>query len=115
MPVAEFSGGSGWGYDGVELFAPTHLYGRPDDFRGFVDKAHSLGMGVILDVVYNHLGAAAIICRNSPMTTLLIVIRRTGEPRSILTVTAPMLLEILSFPMRTTGLKNSTSTVCDSI
>ena len=56
MPVAEFSGTFGWGYDGVNLFAPTHLYGRPDDFRGFVDKAHSLGMGVILDVVYNHLG-----------------------------------------------------------
>ena len=56
MPVAEFSGSFGWGYDGVDLFAPTHLYGRPDDFRGFVDKAHSLGMGVILDVVYNHLG-----------------------------------------------------------
>ncbi len=56
MPVAEFPGKFGWGYDGVDLFAPTHLYGRPDDFRGFVDKAHSLGMGVILDVVYNHLG-----------------------------------------------------------
>ncbi len=56
MPVAEFSGSFGWGYDGVDFYAPTHLYGRPDDFRGFVDKAHSLGMGVILDVVYNHLG-----------------------------------------------------------
>ena len=56
MPVAEFPGNFGWGYDGVNLFAPTRLYGRPDDFRRFVDKAHSLGMGVILDVVYNHLG-----------------------------------------------------------
>ena len=56
MPVAEFPGNFGWGYDGVDLFAPTRLYGRPDDFRRFVDKAHSLGMGVILDVVYNHLG-----------------------------------------------------------
>jgi maltooligosyltrehalose trehalohydrolase len=56
MPLAEFPGNFGWGYDGVDLFAPTHLYGRPDDFRAFVDKAHSLGMGVILDVVYNHLG-----------------------------------------------------------
>ncbi len=56
MPVAEFSGRFGWGYDGVNLFAPTRLYGRPDDFRGFVDQAHALGIAVILDVVYNHLG-----------------------------------------------------------
>ncbi|MGH8245630.1 MAG: alpha-amylase family glycosyl hydrolase, partial [Gammaproteobacteria bacterium] len=56
MPVAEFPGRFGWGYDGVDLFAPTRLYGRPDDFRRFVDRGHALGMGVILDVVYNHLG-----------------------------------------------------------
>jgi maltooligosyltrehalose trehalohydrolase len=56
MPVAEFPGRFGWGYDGVDLFAPTRLYGRPDDFRRFVDRAHALGLAVILDVVYNHLG-----------------------------------------------------------
>jgi maltooligosyltrehalose trehalohydrolase len=56
MPVAEFPGKFGWGYDGVDLFAPTHLYGTPDDFRSFVDSAHSLGLAVILDVVYNHFG-----------------------------------------------------------
>ncbi len=56
MPVAEFPGRFGWGYDGVDLFAPTRLYGTPDDFRAFVDRAHALGLGVILDVVYNHLG-----------------------------------------------------------
>lgn len=56
MPVAEFDGAFGWGYDGVNLFAPTRNYGSPDQFREFVDRAHSLGMGVILDVVYNHLG-----------------------------------------------------------
>jgi maltooligosyltrehalose trehalohydrolase len=56
MPVAEFPGQFGWGYDGVDLFAPTHLYGRPDDFRAFVDRAHALRFGVILDVVYNHVG-----------------------------------------------------------
>jgi maltooligosyltrehalose trehalohydrolase len=56
MPVAEFPGRFGWGYDGVDLFAPTHLYGRPDDLRHFVDEAHRQGLGVILDVVYNHLG-----------------------------------------------------------
>ncbi len=56
MPVAEFPGRFGWGYDGVDIFAPTRLYGQPDDFRRFVDRAHAVGLGVILDVVYNHLG-----------------------------------------------------------
>jgi len=56
MPVAEFPGRFGWGYDGVDLWAPTRLYGTPDDFRRFVDAAHDLGLAVILDVVYNHLG-----------------------------------------------------------
>src|SRR5262245_39644190 len=56
MPVADFPGRFGWGYDGVCLYAPTRLYGSPDEFKAFVDHAHSLGLGVILDVVYNHLG-----------------------------------------------------------
>jgi maltooligosyltrehalose trehalohydrolase len=56
MPVAEFPGRFGWGYDGVNLFAPTRLYGEPDDLRRFVDEAHACGVAVILDVVYNHLG-----------------------------------------------------------
>jgi len=56
MPIAEFAGRFGWGYDGVNLFAPTHLYGTPDDLRALVDAAHRLGLGVILDVVYNHFG-----------------------------------------------------------
>src|SRR5256886_9333280 len=56
MPIADFPGKFGWGYDGVDLFAPTRLYGRPDDLRAFVNHAHSLGLGVILDVVYNHFG-----------------------------------------------------------
>jgi maltooligosyltrehalose trehalohydrolase len=56
MPIAEFPGRFGWGYDGVNLFAPMHAYGTPDDVRRFVDRAHGVGLGVILDVVYNHLG-----------------------------------------------------------
>jgi maltooligosyltrehalose trehalohydrolase len=56
MALAEFPGAFGWGYDGVDLFAPSHLYGTPDDLRRLVDRAHSLGMGVIADVVYNHFG-----------------------------------------------------------
>jgi maltooligosyltrehalose trehalohydrolase len=56
MPVADFPGKFGWGYDGVNHFAPTRLYGEPDDMRRFVDRAHALGLGVLLDVVYNHFG-----------------------------------------------------------
>jgi maltooligosyltrehalose trehalohydrolase len=56
MPIADFPGNFGWGYDGVNLFAPCRLYGTPDDYRQFVNHAHALGVGVILDVVYNHFG-----------------------------------------------------------
>ncbi|MDB4974387.1 MAG: 1,4-alpha-glucan-branching protein [Myxococcaceae bacterium] len=56
MPLAEFPGRFGWGYDGVNLFAPTRLYGGPNDLRSFIDEAHAHGIGVLLDVVYNHLG-----------------------------------------------------------
>jgi maltooligosyltrehalose trehalohydrolase len=56
MPIASFPGRFGWGYDGVQLFAPTHQYGTPDDVRQFVNAAHELGLAVILDVVYNHFG-----------------------------------------------------------
>jgi maltooligosyltrehalose trehalohydrolase len=57
MPVNQYAGERGWGYDGVFWFAPAHQYGRPDDMRRFIDDAHRLGLAVILDVVYNHLGA----------------------------------------------------------
>ncbi|MFI4876527.1 MAG: malto-oligosyltrehalose trehalohydrolase [Blastopirellula sp. JB062] len=56
MPLADFQGEFGWGYDGVYWYAPSRLYGTPDDFRDFVDAAHQLGIGVMLDVVYNHFG-----------------------------------------------------------
>lgn len=56
LPINEFPGHFGWGYDGVNLFAPTHLYGTTKNVKSFIDKAHELGIGVILDVVYNHLG-----------------------------------------------------------
>ena len=72
MPVNEFAGEFGWGYDGVDLWAPTRLYGTPDDFRSFVDAAHAAGIAVILDVVYNHLGPDGCYLRkftNSYFTT----------------------------------------------
>jgi len=56
MPVAECPGRWNWGYDGVQLFAPYHVYGDPDALKRFVDRAHAIGLAVILDVVYNHLG-----------------------------------------------------------
>ena len=59
MPINEFPGHFGWGYDGVNLFSPSHLYGSPRDVKAFIDTAHGLGIGVILDVVYNHFGPEA--------------------------------------------------------
>ncbi len=58
LPVAEFPGDRGWGYDGVDLFAPHHAYGGPEGLKRLVDAAHARGLGVVLDVVYNHLGPA---------------------------------------------------------
>jgi maltooligosyltrehalose trehalohydrolase len=58
MPIADFAGERGWGYDGVCLYAPAHSYGHPDDLRALVDAAHAAGLAVILDVVYNHFGPA---------------------------------------------------------
>jgi maltooligosyltrehalose trehalohydrolase len=58
MPVAEFSGDRGWGYDGVDLFAPHHAYGGPDGLKRLVDACHARGLAVLIDVVYNHFGPA---------------------------------------------------------
>ena len=56
MPVNEFSGDRGWGYDGVFLYAPHHAYGGPDGLKRLVDACHAHGLAAVLDVVYNHLG-----------------------------------------------------------
>lgn len=56
MPVAEFSGRRGWGYDGTALYAPYSVYGGPEGLKRFVDACHGRGLAVLLDVVYNHLG-----------------------------------------------------------
>ena len=56
MPVNQFSGERGWGYDGVDLFAPHQAYGTPDDLKRLVNACHAKGLAVLLDVVYNHLG-----------------------------------------------------------
>lgn len=56
MPVSQFGGTHGWGYDGVLLYAPHSSYGSPDDFRAFIDAAHGYGISVVLDIVLNHFG-----------------------------------------------------------
>lgn len=58
MPVAEFSGDRGWGYDGVDLFAPHHGYGGPSGLKRLIDALHANGLAAVIDVVYNHLGPA---------------------------------------------------------
>ncbi|HEY8924860.1 MAG TPA: malto-oligosyltrehalose trehalohydrolase [Polyangia bacterium] len=79
LPVAEFAGARGWGYDGVNLFAPYHHYGRPDDLRDFVAEAHRLGLGVILDVVYNHFGPAGNFISKFAPTYLTKELTEWGE------------------------------------
>ncbi|HHU4045879.1 TPA: malto-oligosyltrehalose trehalohydrolase [Enterobacter cloacae] len=56
MPVSQFGGSRGWGYDGVLLYAPHSAYGTPEDFHAFIDAAHGLGLSVVLDIVLNHFG-----------------------------------------------------------
>lgn len=56
MPIADFPGRYGWGYDGVLPYAPESSYGRPEDLMALVDAAHARGISVFLDVVYNHFG-----------------------------------------------------------
>jgi maltooligosyltrehalose trehalohydrolase len=56
LPVCEFPGSRGWGYDGVDLFAPHHAYGGPEGLKRLIDAGHARGLGMIIDVVYNHLG-----------------------------------------------------------
>jgi len=56
LPVVEFPGVRGWGYDGVDLWAPHHAYGGPEGLKRLVDAAHARGLAVVLDAVYNHLG-----------------------------------------------------------
>jgi len=56
MPIAAFGGARNWGYDGVDLFAPAHCYGRPEDLKRLIDAAHERSLMVFLDVVYNHFG-----------------------------------------------------------
>ena len=70
MPVNEFAGTRGWGYDGVLVWAPHHGYGGPDGMKRFIDACHARGLAVLLDVVYNHFGPeGSVVHRYGPYTT----------------------------------------------
>jgi malto-oligosyltrehalose trehalohydrolase len=56
MPIAQFPGRRNWGYDGVQLYAPSVAYGRPEDLKALVEACHVRGLAILLDVVYNHFG-----------------------------------------------------------
>ncbi len=64
LPLHEFPGARNWGYDGVDLFAVEHVYGGPEALRRFVNAAHAEGLGVIVDVIYNHFGPAGNYLRD---------------------------------------------------
>ena len=116
MPVAEFEGRFGWGYDGVDAFAPSHLYGTPDDFRRFVDAAHAVGLGVILDVVHEsfrsgrQLSAGVFARPTSPTSTTT-----SGARPSISMVPTPRRFVNSSSRTPDTGSRNSISTACASM
>ena len=82
MPLADFAGRRSWGYDGVDLFAPARCYGTPDDLRRLVDEAHRLGLGVMLDVVYNHFGPVGNYATEFSDAVPLDPARATGPPAS---------------------------------
>ena len=69
MPVATFPGNRGWGYDGVQIYAPHPAYGGPEGLARFVDATHRAGLGVVLDVVYNHVGPGSSLARFGPYFT----------------------------------------------
>ena len=80
MPLATFPGNRGWGYDGVDLYAPHPIYGDPVGVRHFVNACHEKGLAVLLDVVYNHLGPVGITSAGLRHTLPLPTARR-GERR----------------------------------
>ena len=104
MPVAAFPGARGWGYDGVFLFAVHEPYGGPEGLRRLVDAAHGAGLGVIIDVVYNHLGPDGnVLDRYGPYFTdrhhtpwgkaVNVDGRGSDEVRAYLTANARMFLD----------------------
>ena len=80
MPVVEFPGDRGWGYDGVDLFAPHHAYGGPDGLKRLVDACHARGLAVLIDVAGNHLGPDGNYLPRSRRTSVPDTARRGAKP-----------------------------------
>ena len=114
MPLADFTGRFGWGYDGVNLFAPCRLYGTPDDFRAFIDAAHSLELGVILDVVYNHFGPEGNTLREFSSNYLGKHQTEWGDAPNFDGPDAENVRRVRTQRTPVTGSRSFTSTVCDS-
>jgi hypothetical protein len=112
MPVADFSGSRGWGYDGVLLYAPERSYGTPDKLKRLIDEAHGRGIMVLLDVVYNHFGPDgnylhAYASQHSST--------RAGTPRGApASTSAAARCVTSSSTTSTTGWKSTASTACAS-
>ena len=116
MPVAEFPGAFGWGYDGVDLFAPSRLYGRPDDFRHSSTAPTRPGSRVILDVVYNHFGPDGNYLRDFAPRLLHRPLRqRVGRRDQLRRAAMPApVRELVVQQRRATGSTSSISTACGS-
>ena len=116
MPVAEFPGRFGWGYDGVDLFAPTRLYGSPDDLRPFVDGAHALGIARDPRRGLQPFRPRRQLSRHRfPRTISPTATRTNGARRSISTARTPVPSASFSSPTPATGSTSFTSTVCGSM
>ena len=115
MPVAEFPGTRGWGYDGVYISAAQSSYGGPLGLQRLVDAAHGAGLGVILDVVYNHVGASGVAAMEAFGPYFTESTRRSGARRS--TTTTPTATRCASGCCRAprAGSATSTSTACASM
>ncbi|EUA08811.1 alpha amylase, catalytic domain protein [Mycobacterium xenopi 4042] len=110
MPVNSFSGTHGWGYDGVLWYAVHEPYGGPDGLVRFVDACHARGLGVLIDVVFNHLGRRATTCRGSGRTCRRQAIR--GARASTSLTPALMRCAAISSTARCTGWSTFTPTAC---
>ncbi len=114
MPVAEFSGDFGWGYDGVDFFAPARRTGRRTTSGPSSIARTVSGFGVILDVVYNHVGPDGNYLASSPTAISAIGTRPTGARPSTTTVRAAAGSGSSSSRTPPTGSTNTTSTACGS-
>ena len=114
MPIADFPGQRGWGYDGVLLFAPESAYGPPEELKSLVAAAHRRGIAVMLDVVYNHFGPEGNYLMCTRRSSLPSDTTRRGARPSISIPPAHGWCGISTSTTPSTGWRNFISTGCDS-